>query len=286
MRDDFAIFILTHGRPHNQYTLQELQKRNYPGKWYLIIDNEDDTADEYFRLYGKDHVVQFDRIAQYNRHDFDIGDNFNSNRNTIVYARNMCFPIAEQLGLKYFWEFEDDYTDFTTRIQITKDNLTQIYVEDFEAIVNALIDFIDSTNVTTIAMSQVGDWLGGVHGQMFKEKIKRKAMNTFLCRVDRPFTFLGRMNDDVNTYVVEGSRGMIFLTIRDLIMRQLETQKNTGGNTEMYLNFGTYIKSFYSVMMAPSCVSISCMGQTHRRIHHHIDWNTAVPKIISSKFKV
>jgi len=285
MRDDFAIFILTHGRPHNQRTLAELKKRNYPGKWYLIIDNEDDTADEYFKLYG-DHVIQFDRIAQFNRHDFDIGDNFNSNRNTIVYARNMCFPIAKQLGLTYFWEFEDDYTDFTTRIQITENNCTQIYVEDFESIINALIEFLDSTNVTTIAMSQVGDWLGGVNGQMFKEKIKRKAMNTFLCRVDRPFTFIGRMNDDVNTYVTEGSRGMIFLTIRDLIMRQLETQANSGGNTEMYLNFGTYIKSFYSVMMAPSCVSIATMGQSHRRIHHHIEWNNAVPKIISSKFKV
>lgn len=285
VRDDFAIFILSHGRPDEQYTIKYLQSHNYTGKWYIIIDNEDSTADEYFRLWGKEHVVQFDRLAQWNRHDFDIGDNFTANRNSVVFARNMCWGIAKDLGLKWFFEFEDDYTDFCMRFN-ENGSCHQWYVNDFDAICECFIKYMeDAPQITTVAMSQVGDWLGGINGDMYKKQVKRKAMNTFMCNVDRPFTFLGRMNDDVNTYVTEGSRGMVFLTVKDLVMRQQETQLGKSGNADMYKQLGTYVKSFYSVMMAPNSVKISMMGQSHRRIHHSIDWEIAVPKIISDRFK-
>jgi lipocalin len=62
MRDDFAVFILTHGRPEKVFTLNSLKAGNYSGKWYIVIDNEDDTEDEYRRLYG-DRVLQFDKVA-------------------------------------------------------------------------------------------------------------------------------------------------------------------------------------------------------------------------------
>lgn len=42
MRDDFCVFILTHGRAGNVKTLKMLQKQGYTGKWYCVIDNEDD----------------------------------------------------------------------------------------------------------------------------------------------------------------------------------------------------------------------------------------------------
>lgn len=42
--------------------------------------------------------------------------------------------------------------------------------------------------------------------------------------------------------------------------------------TELYLDAGTYVKSFYTVMYCPSCVVVSAMGTAHRRLHHHIKW--------------
>ena len=35
-KNNFAIFILTHGRPDNVITLESLQKANYSGKTYFI----------------------------------------------------------------------------------------------------------------------------------------------------------------------------------------------------------------------------------------------------------
>ena len=61
---------------------------------------------------------------------------------------------------------------------------------------------------------------------------------------------------------------------------QKDTQSNAGGLTDIYLEVGTYVKSFYSVMAAPSCVKVSVMGDTSSRIHHAVTWKNAVPKII------
>lgn len=57
MRDDCAIFILSHGRPDKVYTLKTLERTGYSGKWYLILDNEDSTIDQYVANFGKEHIV-------------------------------------------------------------------------------------------------------------------------------------------------------------------------------------------------------------------------------------
>ena len=38
---DFAVFILTHGRPDNVITYNTLKKAGYTGDIYIVIDNED-----------------------------------------------------------------------------------------------------------------------------------------------------------------------------------------------------------------------------------------------------
>ena len=54
----------------------------------------------------------------------------------------------------------------------------------------------------------------------------RKAMNSFICSVDRPFQFVGRINEDVNTYVLLGSRG-VFLSILQIGLDQLGKRRAT-----------------------------------------------------------
>ena len=66
---------------------------------------------------------------------------------------------------------------------------------------------------------------------------------------------------------------------------QPETQQVKGGMTDMYLGNGTYMKSFYTVLCCPSFCSVTMMGDRHYRIHHGIEWENAVPKIISDKYK-
>jgi hypothetical protein len=136
-------------------------------------------------------------------------------------------------------------------------------------------------------MLQNGDYQGGALSSKAKSiHAARKAMNTFICSTERPFKFSGRINEDVNTYTNLGRKGQLFLSVNQVAIIQKQTQSNKGGMTDVYVESGTYLKSFYSVMYSPSCVKIGEMGQTNRRLHHRINWKCAVPVIINERNKV
>lgn len=144
------------------------------------------------------------------------------------------------------------------------------------------MEFLLNTQVKSIAFSQGGDHIGGWNEDVL---CKRKAMNSFFCLTERPFEFYGVMNDDVNCYLINGSRGDIFLSYMAFQLDQADTQSTSGGMTETYKEMGTYLKSFTSAMGSPSNVSIKLMGTKAMRLHHSIDWHTSVPMIVSEKYK-
>lgn len=256
-------------------------KHGYTGNIYIIIDNENAQVDAYKQAYG-DSVIIFDKKAI--SETFDEGDNF-EDRRAIVYARNACFDIVKDLGIKYFMQCDDDYTAFSYRFT-SKGEYPHRPIKNLDAIFDTMLDYYKSINVKSIAMAQCGDFIGGENGSYGKgKKIFRKCMNTFLCSTDRPFQFVGRINEDVNTYTNVQSRGNVFLTFSNLAINQLATQSNSGGMTELYLDSGTYIKRFYTVMYSPSCCKIVPMGETHRRLHHRIIWKNVVPIILNESYK-
>lgn len=279
--NNFAAFILTHGRPDNVKTYQSLRKMGYTGKIYLIVDDEDPTLDQYLKKY-KDEVKIFSKTEI--SKTFDTADNFKDNR-SIVFARNASFEIAREIGVRYFIQLDDDYSAFSYKFD-NKLEQKERYIKQLDKVFDAFLDYYKEIPALTIAMAQGGDFLGGKKGR-FKESVHllRKCMNTFFCDTQRPFKFVGRINEDVNTYTSLGSRGELFLTIPNVKIAQQTTQKNKGGMTELYLDSGTYIKSFYTIMYQPSSVKISMMGEKNRRIHHHINWNTTTPCILEEKYK-
>ena len=280
---NFAIFILSHGRPDNVITYRTLRNSGYTGRIFIIVDDEDKTLSEYKEKF-RDEVIVFSKKDYESK--FDLMDNFQNNK-VIVYARNACYDIARNLGLDYFFEYEDDYTNFQYRY-IEKDSLRGKTIRKLDEVLNAMIDCLNQTKADTIAFAQGGDFIGGA-GSFKNNTFKRKAMNSFVFKVNRDpkedVIFIGRMNDDVNTYLTQGKIGKLFFQITNINLVQLQTQSNSGGNTEAYKAFGTYVKSFYSVMAAPDCCKIDLMGRTDKRIHHKINWNNAVPKILDEKFK-
>lgn len=274
MRDDFCVFILTHGRPKNVKTVKTLERAGYTGKLFLVIDDEDECEAEYRKKYG-DKVLQFSKVEIAKKMDeADIGQD----RRTIVYARNACFELAKQVGCRYFIELDDDYTSFEHRfIQGLKLRVKKVTALD--SVFSAMVEFLENTPAITVALAQGGDFIGGKDSLNFRKGILRKAMNSFVCDTEKQFKFVGRINEDVNTYVTLGSRGELMFTICNVSLTQTRTQKQKGGMSDVYQD-GTYQKSMYTVMMAPSSVCIQEMGDKNKRLHHHIDWEHTVPKII------
>jgi len=286
MNEDLVIFIFSHGRPDNFHTIKTLEKHGYTGAVKIIIDNEDKTADRYYELFG-DKVIMFDKSEAAKL--FDVGDNF-SDRRAIVYARNMAYKIAADLGYKYFLQFEDDYTDFRYKINAKGEYLHKRDIKDLDTVLSCLLNYYKSTPAKVVSIQQGGDFLGGADSSNVTSadrarNVMRKTMNSLLCSIDRPVQWIGRMNDDVNTYISGGRRGDLFLSTSMLALQQPVTQKVSGGHSEIYKSMGTYVKSFISVIYAPSCVSVAMMNSHHTRIHHRVSYNNAVPCIISENWK-
>lgn len=275
----FAALILTHGRADRVYTYDLLRKQGYTGKIYIIIDDEDNQQEEYKKKYGNEVIVFSKKDIS---KKFDCGDNF-KDKAAVVYARNATFGIAKDLGLDYFIELDDDYTRFDYRLY---EFGTPKAIKNLDRIFSALVDFAKKTQSHDLAMAQGGDFIGGkTNANAEKPTLTRKCMNTHIISTKRPFSFLGKINEDVNTPVFWGSIGYLFFTIPLVSVTQKTTQKNAGGLTDIYLERGTYVKSFYSVMYHPSSCKVSIMGDTHMRLHHKVNWNNAVPKIIHEKYK-
>jgi len=281
MRNDFAAFILSHGRPDKIHTIKSLQRAGYSGRYFIVIDDEDNTADDYRAKYS-------DKVLQFNKKSYadltDEGDNF-ENRRTTTHARNAIFDLAREQGCKFFIALDDDYTDFVYKYN-DEACFAESHILSIDSTFDLLIDYLEATQALSIAMAQNGDFIGGACGTFAKHvKPKRKAMNTFICSTDRPFQFISRLNEDVNTYLTLGHRGKLFFTIPQVSIIQKQTQATKGGMTEAYLEGGTYVKTFYSVMYCPSFVKVSMMGEKHRRIHHRVTWKNAVPVILSEDKK-
>ena len=275
---DYAVIIPTHGRYDRVFTIDSLRKSGYTGDIYLLCDDEDKQLDQYKEKYG-DKVIVFSKDEYIGK--FDKMDNF-GNKACVVYARNAIWDAAKKIGLKFFIVADDDYTMYRFRIDNKQCYRTNIQIKNIDAVFNAYFDFLKISNIDTVCFAQDGDYIGGFSNSKISGGYKpyRKMMNLYFFNVDRPLEFKGTINEDLTSSVTEGVLGKKILTCMMTSLLQKETQSNLGGLTEIYLELGTYVKSFYSVMAAPSCVKVALMGDKQMRLHHAVTWKNAVPKII------
>ena len=281
----FAVLILTHGRPDRVITYKTLRDSGYDGRIIVVIDNTDKTAGEYRKRYGKD-VVTFNKPAA--AKITDTMDNF-KNMKAVVYGRNIAWDIAKDHGLTHFLVMDDDYgrigyafgkvASYLINGPVKTGKLNDLFM--------ATLDYLDRSNADCIAWAQGGDFIGGNQNSFVKEGLKphRKIMNTFFLKTEKRFDFMGTINEDTTAYVLHGMRGRLFLTFAGMRVGQAETQSNAGGLTDIYLQLGTYVKSFYTVIANPSCCKVRMMGAANRRLHHSVTWDNAVPQIVSESLR-
>lgn len=279
MKTNYKIFILSYGRAEKLFTYKTLRECGIPkDDIYIICSDDDKTLNEYKAYYKQVKVFSKEKAREYT----DLEDNFEK-RNIVVFARNEAFRIAKELGLNYFCVLDDDYTQFTFR-RCFGNKLKGFKVRNLKQIFDKCFEYLAKTpKLDCFALCQEGDFIGGADS--FENiNFKRKIMNAYFFRTKSIIRFLGSLNEDLTASVYEGQRGKYMFTINDVSVHQLITQSNGGGLTEAYLDSGTYVKSFYSVIAAPNCVKISAMGSKDLRIHHKVDWNKAVPKLLRAEY--
>ena len=277
---DFCVIILSFWRSDNVQTYKYLREYGYTWKIYILCSDDDKQLEDYKRIYG-DEVLVFNKDEVFKK--IDTVDNFFSKWSPI-YARNIIWDFVEKLGYRYFIMADDDYNEFAYRIP-AGNVLKYIKIKNCDKIFLKYFEYLDKTpQIEALAFGQWGDYIWWVWNSMCRNP-KRKLMNLYFLDTKRRFEFKGTLNDDVNTYLYHWNRGKVFLTPQVCMIHQAETQKQWWGITELYLEAWTYAKSFYSVIINPTCVKIATVWERHKRIHHKIISNKAYPLILSEECK-
>lgn len=278
----FGVFILSHGRAKEIQTVEMLKRQNYTGDWFVVIDNEDDQEPIYREKFG-DHIIQFDKIKE--AETTDTGD-LDDDRRVGVFARNAIQRIAREMGYKYHLQLDDDFSGLVYRRPTGSGNsLTQEKIKDLDKFFESICGFLDGTKVSWVSFGLSSDYLGGAVNKRYCSGLFPKTMGSFFMRADKPIKFVMRMNDDVTTCALNWPKGNICYTISRVMVETPATQKMKGGMTDIYMENGTFRKSFYSVMCCPSFAIIARQGITHYRIHHQFNWGNCVPRLLNQKWR-
>ena len=192
----------------------------------------------------------------------------------------------KKLGYRYFVVLDDDYKNFEHRY-MQDGRLKTITPKNIGKAFEASFKFLIDSGIRCFTWAQGGDLIGGAN-KRFEERCCRKIMNTYFFDVEKPLEFKGTLNEDMVASLDYGQRGEVLLTAVDMTIQQEKTQKSSGGLTDAYLYYGTYTKSFYALMMNPSCVRIAEMGDPvsgNYRVHHRVRYGNSCPVIISDRWR-
>lgn len=167
MLNNFAIFILSHGRANDMETVKAIQNAGYTGKWFVVIDDLDSQQELYKEKYG-DNVIVFDKKLWAEKTDTITNT---GELRSPVFARNAISEIAKEKGLKYYAEFDDDLKTFQFRYN-DKGKLAGKPIKNLNEDIEAMLEFQEVSGATSLGFANSGGFIGGVEGR-FKQGILR-----------------------------------------------------------------------------------------------------------------
>lgn len=274
MRNDFAVFITTHGRP-NCKTFHTLRRQGYTGQMFCVVDDLDTTVDEYVKNFGKEHVLVFEKYAQ-----LDSVERMTSDRvlSTVLYARHACFELADALNIKYFMICDDDIELFRHKYD-TGESLKSIPVESMDEVLTNVVNYFATTNVACLGISDSGAFFGGRNGA-YQNKYQRMISVCYLCKTDDPIEFGSICFEDLWSTVQNSRAGkVLFETMFLCHSGEPMGSGASGGTTDFYKQNSLFKRNWYDVIAFPDCFYINQKTVLGRR---HVNM---CPKIVSSTYR-
>lgn len=272
-----TIYIISKGRP-GCTTARTLSHLGYPGKWYIVCGNNDDSLDEYKKRWGE-HVIVFDWYSEIEHTDVLDNFGFESMASGAVPVRNATCDIARSRGELRHWQLDDDYqcfyyTDTKKHKNVPIKNGTQLQNMMFKISKFGYECKLNNVGFSLSTMEAVPD------------KVKtfgKRVFNAHNLPTD-PVLFTrwrARMNDDLINAIETYRNGGMEMQFRFLQLHPAPTQSEAGGLTELYRREGTVRKSAYPILLAPNAARLVVK---FGRYHHRVDWNLLCPKLISEKW--
>lgn len=280
MRKDFAVIIISHGRPEC-HTWQVMRECGYNGKMFVLIDDGDKTKDEYLARY-KDCLRIFHKEV-----DFDIMDNFSGPNGIATFARNAVWKVARDEQLKYFLMLDDDLKSIRYR-HPEEGRLIGSRIHNFDAVLIAMVEYMEVCGVDLMGFGGVSDYIGGLSSFVRKEG-KPACYNAYLFRTDLFREFKGRYTEDLIMLHEAWRDGLKIVCFTPIQMvfdfwEPKKKEKNIqGGCQSAYQSNNGYVVRWYGVMVAPSYVKLK-QGKSGD-FASGADHSAYAPRIVSEKYR-
>lgn len=272
-----TIYIISKGRPQCR-TAKTLTKMKYPGEWFIVCGNNDETLEQYLANWGEEHVKVFDWYDEVKRTDTMDNFGFDSMPSGACPVRNATAEISRRRGERRHWQFDDDYTGFYG-LDAKKHKNVRLDADEFMRRLEAIAGFADRCGLrnagfppSTIEVAPDGAL-----------QIAHRVFNAHnLPSGGRDFVkWVARMNDDLINAINVWRTGGMEMSFKFMAMTMPPTQSESGGLTDIYRDEGTVRKTAYAVMAAPGQVKLV---DRFGRYHHSADWKRIVPKIVSDEY--
>jgi len=288
---DFAIFILTHGRPDKQYTLDILKEHGYTGKVYLVLDDTDKSIQQYIDNFGAENIIIFNKNHYLNT--ADVGTNKPTDK-CILYAKCACEDISKSLGLKAFVVCDDDITRIKLRVPDYEHGSLPTYDGNFDKLFEYMVDFMIEGKLVGTGFCEQVAFLPGI--KVFDEAHREKLRNLRI-----PYQFIFRNaaypvewrsyygEDDITEMLDNHIRPWYKVPFVQYSSLPTGGYHDTeDGMSETYKLVGDFERTMLYVMYRPDCVMVRTYHVTSENKDiwiKQVRKNNAFPKIISGRFK-
>ena len=229
------IYIISHGRPHNQKTYKLLRSRGYTGDIKIVVDDEDKTVIDYYKAVEQDkrtEVCVFNKQAAISITDTGMLEPM---RNFAVFARNAVEQDAKLHDYDYFWMFDDDLTSIRMRY-IQGNSLKSLAINsNLDTIFSIIEDYVKQADIDTLSFGTANNYIGGKDTAFAENSKHRMCYNVFLRKTTSPVEWSLNMCEDRIASLKYNTLGQKWL---QLLCVQIDTApiggKVEGGNSEVY----------------------------------------------------
>lgn len=278
MMNNFAVFILSHGRADTMTTFGALRTHGYSGQIYVVIDNEDDQQERYIERFGADNVLIFDKADYMDR--FDAMDNFRK-KSAVIYARLASQDMAKELGLEYYAQADDDINSFQIRY-LRGTQLKGRKADRLDDVVPNMCKLLSIDKLDMLAFGTQNSVIGGAKGK-WRNGLVWTCSNFFFLKTDTTIDWICRVNEDTCTGIAMAQAGRMNFSFTSVVIGIVDSGSGAlAGGMQSAYDDGKWQHKYARIMLSPS----SCkLRSVNGKLIHHTDAKKTFPMVLSERWK-
>ncbi len=277
--------ICTHGRPNAQHTYETLRKSGYTGEIYLILDDEDNKLKDYNRFIDEQHEDNL-FCSVFNKQSYidksDTGTNENQ-RKCILYAKNFCEDLAQDMKLDAFIIADDDILNFRFRYVEDESLKSQKVIGTMDDVIEAYYRAMIDCNMIATGFGFTQFYFSGTESFENDNMQKYRVPYNFVFRNGKhKVDWMSWFGEDIITAVYYGRIGQLWTALPYVQQEIVALASADGGMKDTYDSNSSARLAMQNLMYLPTELKAYLYKG---KFMASIKRENAFPKIISSSFK-